>query len=196
MVDLDKLKQSQSALKGGKEKVAKVKLTKEQQLYVKQLVSLENRIAVCREYIGLWMDFFRFFAEDITQREIKAEEEKAFFYSMTQLARKHFLFVELMGDAFERGGDIMNILCVAISLANVQAIAENTRSKLELDWHTLYLDMNKTLGRLIRMLPGNLTLSQALAEMDKIAPINGKGATPAPAKKEGGKLGGFFRRKK
>ena len=58
---------------------------------------------------------------------------------------------------------------------------ENTLSKFELDWHNLYLDMNKALGRLLRLLPGNMTLSEALASLDnKGAPAAAK---PAAAKK-------------
>ncbi len=164
------------------DKQAPIKLTKEQKMYVEDLVKLDNRIVVCREYINLWMQFFRFFAEDLAEKEIAPAEEKAFFQVMSQLARKQFMFVELMADKFDRGNDIMNVLSMAVSLAHIQLMAENTRSKLELDWHGLFLDMNKTLGRLLRMYPGNFTLAQALEATKDLQPVQaGEPGSPAAA---------------
>ena len=145
----------------------KFKLTKEQKQYVDDFVTPENRISKCREFIQLWMNFFRFFADDLEHKEITAQEEKEFFSIQGKLARRHFMFVELMADKFERGNDVLNVLTLAVSLSNIQQMEENTRGKLELDWHSLLLDMNKTLGRIVRDLPGNMTLSEALAELDK-----------------------------
>jgi hypothetical protein len=178
MADIASIKGGNKKGKGdsASDKAVKFRLTKEQNAYVHELVRLENRIAVCREYIALWMGFFRFFAEDLTQKEITANDEKAFFQAMTQIARKHFMFVELMGTLFERGNDIINVLAAAVSLSTIQTMQENTRSKLELDWHSLFLDMNKALGRLIRELPGDLPLAQALEKVEKAQPI---GITPA-----------------
>ncbi len=173
---------------GGKKHLAADKqvrfsLTKDQKIYVEELVRLDNRIVVCREYITLWMEFFRFFAEDLAEKEISPAEEKAFFQVMTQLARKQFLFVELMADKFERGNDIINVLGMAVSIAHIQTMPENTRSKLELDWHSLFLDMNKTLGRLVRQLPGNMTLAQALDSLKDQQALGAQGEGAAPAMK-------------
>ena len=191
MVDLASIKKgAQDGKRRSGPKVVRVKLTKEQALYVDDMVRLENRIAVCREYISLWMNFFRFFAEDLTDKEITPEEEKGFFQVSSQLARKHFLFVEQMGGTFDRGNDVMSVLCSSVSLSNIQGMQENTRSKLELDWHSLFLDMNKALGRLLRLLPGNMALSEALAAMEKIAPMGTKPTTTASiaaARNKGGK---------
>ena len=157
----------------GAQKQVKIKLTKEQKLYVDNMVLLEERIKVCRDFITLWSQFFRFFAEDLSQKEITPDEEKAFFQIMTQVARRQFIFVESMSDFFDRGPVIIDVLCSAVSLANIQVMPENTRSKLELDWHGLYLDMNKALGRLLRTLPGNMSLSEALEYVSKL-PSGGK----------------------
>jgi TM2 domain-containing membrane protein YozV len=81
------------------------------------------------------------------------------------------MFVELMAEKFDRGNDIMNVLSMAVSLAHIQVMPENTRSKLELDWHGLFLDMNKALGRLLRMYPGNMTLAQALEATKDLQPV-------------------------
>ncbi len=162
MVDIQSIKKGGKKEKGSAEKQVKIHLTKEQRAYVEDLLRLDNRIVICREYISLWMQFFRFFAEDLSEKEVTPAEEKAFFQAMTQLARKHFLFQELMSDTFDRGPDIIKVLDMAVSLTHIQLMQENTRSKLELDWHSLFLDMNKALGRLLRRLPGTMTLAEAL----------------------------------
>ena len=172
-----------------RESKGRFSLTRDQKVYVEELVRLDNRIVVCREYIDLWMQFFRFFAEDMRDKEIKPAEEKAFFQIMTQLARKQFLFVELMADKFDRGPDIINVLTMAVSLVHIQNMQENTRSKLELDWHNLFLDMNKTLGRLLRMMPGNMTLAQALEKV-KSADVVGSEADASAVAKKAAKLKG------
>jgi hypothetical protein len=149
-----------------KEKPVKIKLTKEQKLFVEGLVKVESRALACREFISLWMNFFRFFADMDPERQILPKDEKAFFQLMTSIARRQFLFTEQMADKFERGADIINVLGMAVSLANIQAMNENTRAKLDLDWHSLFLDMNKALGRLLREMAGNKTLTEAMADLE------------------------------
>src|SRR5262245_24510509 len=139
MADIASIKGGGKEGDGKGEKAVKFKLTKEQTTYVNDLVRLENRIATCREYIALWMGFFKFFAEDLTMKEITANDEKQFFQVMTQIARKHFMFVELMANLFERKDEIVNVLATAVSLGTIQGMNENTRSKLELDWHGIFL---------------------------------------------------------
>lgn len=179
-----------SSIKGGKDnkkaaqKIVKFKLTKEQTLFVEDFVKLNNRIAVCREYIAMWVNYFRLFADLNDKTEITPEMEKGFFQLATQLSRKHFQYVELMGDCFEKGGDVVNLLAVGTSLAVLQGMQEQTRQKFDLDWHTLYLELNKALGRLLRMMPGNMTLSEALASVEKGGPAPGaRPAVAAAAKK-------------
>lgn len=160
----------------------KIKLSKEQKLYVKDLIKLENRIAVCREYIELWMEFFRFFAESGEEdHEVTPADEKSFFQAMTTLARKHFLFVEMMGPTFDGDKELTKILIAAVSLTNITGMQENTRDKLMLDWHNQFLNMNKAFGRLLRMLPGNKTLTENLAAL-KNGTLNTSGKKQKPAR--------------
>ena len=166
MVDIASIKGKKSG-KQKKEKLPKIKLNKEQRKYVENLLTIENRITFCREYSKLWMKFFRFFAADIEDHEIKPEEEKAFFKVMTECTRKQFLFVELMGDTFDRGNDLTQVLCDAVSLAHIQGMDENGLAKIELDWHGLFLDMNKALGRLLRMVPCNMSLMEVYDFVEK-----------------------------
>ena len=165
-------------------KPEKIRLTKQQKVRVAQMIRIENRISVCREYIQVWSRFFQFFADDIQSREIKPQEEKAFFQTVTMLARKHFLFTELMGETFEYADKVLDVLISASSLSSIKSLDEATLGKLELDWHTLFLDMNVTLGRLLRLMPakGPMGLNERLARAEAAV----KGTRPPPSNGAGG----------
>lgn len=160
-------------------KIVRFKLTKEQKKYVDDMHKLEQRILIVREYIDLWMKFFSFFSSEIHEREITAAEEKSFFQLMTQLSRKQFQFVEAAANTYDGGDDVMKVLCAAVSLAHIQVMKEATFGKLELDWHTQLIAMNKAAGRLLRQLPGEMTLSEALEYIDKV----GSGEAVKPGSK-------------
>lgn len=171
-MQLSQVKGGKDTARKSKEKVARIRLSREQEAWLKDLLSIENRVAVVRLYINRWLDFFKFFADDITEREITPEEEKRFFEICTELARRHFLATELMADTFSRGADVIEVLTKAVSLNHIQQMQENTRAKLELDWHGIYLDMNKALGRLVRQWAGDMPLSQALQALKETDPID------------------------
>lgn len=186
--------------RGPAKKPEKIRLSKEQKQRVGEMISLENRITICREYIKLWMEFFQFFADDIQKRQISDQEEKLFFQTLTILARKHFLFCELMGDTYEAHERIMDVLIASVSLANLKGLNEAMLSKLELDWHGTLIDMNVGLGRLLRLLPAGTRIDDALAQADKMAAgsatLTGRPAPPPvkPARPEAksGVMSKFF----
>lgn len=152
-----------------------IKLTKQQKIRVAQILRLENRISVCREYIQLWSKFFQFFAEDIQNRNITPEEEKAFFQTITALSRKGFLFTELMSDAFSSHDRLLEVLTNSVSLANIKTLDEATLSKLELDWHATFLDMNVALGRLLRKMPAGMNINEMIAHAEATAKADREG---------------------
>jgi hypothetical protein len=171
----------------------KVRLTKQQKIRAAQIIRIENRISVCRQYIKLWAQLFRFFAEPTPGRKATPDEEKAFFQVITALARKHFLFNELMGDTFSLPDKIMEVLYEASSLQKIISLDEVALAKLELEWHTLFIEMNVGLGRLLRLMPGSLSIDEMLAQSESIAteiqaqaqagllPAQNAGAPPADA---------------
>lgn len=184
-------------------KADKIRLTKQQKIRVAQMIRIENRISVCRQYIKLWAQLFRFFAERNPERKATAEEEKNFFQVITALARKHFLFNELMGDTFSSPDKIIELLTEMTSLQKVISLDETAISKIELEWHTLFLEMNVALGRLLRQMPGALSIDEMLAQSESIArDVQNEGAAEAAsdetedAEDASGKRFGFLRRKK
>lgn len=178
-----------SDIKGGKvekkkkDKTVRFKLTKEQQAYVNELTSLESRIKGCQDFIQLWLQFFRFFAGDLAKQEITSEQERAFLAHMTKIARRQFEFDEMMGETFGKAKDIMGVLADAVSLENIKSFDENKRDKFEGEWHGLLLQMNKGLGRLVRSLPGDLPLADALAFLQWDAKQEKNPEKPIPLEK-------------
>ncbi len=184
-------------------KTEKIRLTKQQKIRVAQIIRIENRISVCRQYIKLWAQLFRFFADYNPERKVTADEEKRFFQVITALARKHFLFDELMSDTFSSGDKILEIIVDMSSLQKIVSMDEIAISKIELDWHTLFLEMNVALGRLLRQMPGALSIDEMLTQSESIAQevqaqsVAGAGVTPDLSGEEAEETKrGFLRRKK
>ena len=119
-----------------------------QKASMKQLTSLDNRISVLNQYKNLWQEYFRFFADGFDDRKITPQEEQAFFQVMNTLATNHFRFVELAGDVFKGGDQVQEILTETVSLASIKQMSEAQFGKLCIDWHTVFINMNKALGKL------------------------------------------------
>ncbi|MCC7390970.1 hypothetical protein IT571_01260 [Candidatus Sumerlaeota bacterium] len=113
---------------------------------------IENRIVVCREYTELWQNYFTFFSEDMEDRLITEQMEKEFQNIMNVLALNHYKFSELCGEFMKNDAVILDILAQSDSLQTIKDMPEATRSKLMIEWHTTFIDMNKALGKLLAKL--------------------------------------------
>lgn len=120
----------------------------------KQLTSIENRIATCREYTRLWQEYFRFFADGFPEeRKISEEEERQFFMMMNVLAQNHYRFVELSTPFFKDADSLLKVLTDTPSLNVLKVMSDAQFSKLLIDWHSLFISMNKAIGKLNQQLP-------------------------------------------
>lgn len=119
----------------------------------KQLTSIENRLNICREYTRLWQQYFQFFADGFEDKKIYEKDEQAFFQLMNVLALNHYRFVEMAGEFFKDGEGIIKVLTDTVSLQAIKNMSEAQFSKLQIDWHTLFISMNKAIGKLITLLP-------------------------------------------
>jgi hypothetical protein len=117
------------------------------------ILSIENRISVCRDYTKLWAEFFKFFAEGLQDKKITEKDEAAFDKIVSLVALNHFKFTELVGDKFKDPDGILEVLTNAASLSNLKIMSEAQFSKLQVDWHTLFIEMNKCCGKLNAELP-------------------------------------------
>ena len=113
-----------------------------------RLTSIENRLAVCQQYTKLWHDYFRFFSEELRDRRISDQEEQAFFQTIYVLASNQYRFVELAGQYFKDGDGILKVLCTTVSLQAIKNMSDAQYSQLLIDWHTIFIMMNKAIGKL------------------------------------------------
>jgi len=120
---------------------------------MKQLTALENRIAVVNEYKNLWQEYFRFFADGFDDRKITEKDEQGFFHITNALATNHYRFTEMAGEFFKDGGMILDIMTDAVSLSTLKQMSEAQFSKLCIDWHTVFINMNKAIGKLTLLKP-------------------------------------------
>lgn len=120
---------------------------------MKQLTTLDNRLAVAGEYKNLWQEYFRFFADGFDDRKITEQDEQGFFHVMNLLATNHFRFVEMAGEYFKDGNSILDILNDTVSLSTLKQMSEAQFGKLCIDWHTVFINMNKAIGKLTLLRP-------------------------------------------
>jgi hypothetical protein len=115
------------------------------------LMTIEARLKVCQEYTRLWSDFARFFSDGFDGREIFDQDEQNFFNMIGVLAANHFRYVESAGNTFKSGDDILKLLGDLTSLRKLADMSEAAFSKMMLEWHSIFINMNKSLGKLMHM---------------------------------------------
>jgi len=119
----------------------------------KPFMTIRQKIELCKEYTRLWADFFKLFAEGLEHKKILANEEKIFDQMVSLLALKHYKFTEMMGNNLSSSDEILEVLSECSSLQHLKELTEAAFSKLQVDWHTIFIAMNKCLGKLITFLP-------------------------------------------
>lgn len=114
------------------------------------MLKRDKQIAYCQEYTRLWQQFFTFFADGFENKKITPEAEGQFFQIMTELARKQYRLRYLLEDFCPADESFLSILGDAVSLSNLHEIPESQFQKIQLNWHIVFIELNKCLGRLIR----------------------------------------------
>jgi hypothetical protein len=115
---------------------------------------IEKRIEICKVYAALWEEFFKCFGTgDLQERRIFDQDEASFKKIISELAHQKFRFVYYMGDKFSDGDKIIDVLERAENLHVLKDMADANFSKLEIDWHQVFIGMHRAVGRLMRELP-------------------------------------------
>jgi hypothetical protein len=136
---------------------------------------LEKRVSFIQEYIKLWRQFFETFAEGFEGRKIYKKDEEEFSRILNSLAHHHYRFTATVHPEMGGTGEIIKILCDAISLSHLKTLSEAQISKIQIEWHTLFIKMNKALGRWIAKRP--LT-----PEEEELKKRGGPPPEPAPSR--------------
>lgn len=146
----------------------------------KPFMSIEEKIQICKEYTQQWSDFFKMFAEGLENRKIFPNEEVIFDQIVTLLAFKHYEFSEMMGEFLPDPEGIMEVLCNAPSMQALKEMSDAQFSKLQVEWHSEFIAMNKCLGKLLAQLPVE---KRNRIQPTGAGPLEGVRQKPQPAKK-------------
>jgi hypothetical protein len=141
-----------------------------------EIGSLEYTIQVTQDYLQVWQRFFQFFAESLEGKKIAPQNEKEFARLLHQLAQDHFKFTKLAAEDFSQGKKIIDILDRCPSLAHIKSMQEATFSALQVEWHEVFIGMNKALGHLLAKIPvkaprGKKAQAEAQAETQPQAKV-------------------------
>lgn len=124
----------------------------------REQVEIEERLTVLREYKNLWQDYFHYFTDREENKRLTQAEEASFAQMMNVLALNHFRFVETAAPYFKDGDAILKVLTETVSLSAIYQMSDAQFSKLQIDWHTIFIAMNKAIGKLNNMLPPPMPL--------------------------------------
>jgi len=129
------------------------------------LGSLEHKLQVCRAYLAVWQRFFQFFSESLENKKLTAEAEKEFNRCVYQLAYDNFKFTQLMKKEFVYAKKLSSVLDKCVSLSQLKVMPEASFGALQVDWHEVFIGMNKAMGHLLaEMPPEELPEKQAVAK--------------------------------
>lgn len=109
---------------------------------------LEQQIKKAKDFIDLWMRFRELYQNALGRTNIIPEEERAFLSLKSDLVRQYQGLLESIGAAHSPEDRTFDVISTIISLASVTALSEMQFKKVENDWHSSYLNLNKILGSL------------------------------------------------
>lgn len=107
---------------------------------------LEKSISFLKDFINLWQDFGNFLNLS-PEREIVSDDEEKFMSMKSAIAQRCQVLQEMLEGGFPMEGKIVDILSQSPSLKQVLTQPMHIK-KLQNDWHSAYIGLNKILGSL------------------------------------------------
>ena len=110
--------------------------------------NLESKIKHLKDFMQLWVKFHDMYKSALDRDTITPEEENAFLETKSLIARKYQAlkeYLEINSSYDDRTFDVISQL---LSLKGVAAISDLSLHKVENDWHSSYIVLNKLLGEL------------------------------------------------
>jgi hypothetical protein len=109
---------------------------------------LEKGIEYTRIFMDLWVKFYDLLISARKREQVTPKDEADFLAVKSELARRHKVLQQTLGEDYGLDANTMNIVSQAISLDSVQTSSEVAMKKLENEWHRAYITVNETLGAL------------------------------------------------
>ncbi len=112
--------------------------------------SYEEKVKIVQEFLDLWYQYFSFFPTVQEEIAVTAENEKKFFQIQDLISLKMYKFFKASEGFFSDHKLIFSVLSFTSSLFYISRVTESQFRKLQVDWHTAYLEINKALGLIHR----------------------------------------------
>jgi hypothetical protein len=109
---------------------------------------LENRIRKTKDFAELWMKFRDMYIEATKKEVVTPEEEKSFLETKSLIARKYQALVDILKLKPTEEDRTLDVVSGVLSLKSLSTLSDMQTRKIESDWQSSYILLNKVLGHL------------------------------------------------
>lgn len=110
--------------------------------------NLESKVKHLKDFMQLWLKFHDMYKSAINRETITPEEENAFLETKSLIARRYQALKDYLGMNSSYDDRTFDVISQILSLKSVAATSDLSLHKIENDWHTSYIVLNKLLGEL------------------------------------------------
>ncbi len=110
--------------------------------------NLESKIKRLKEFMQLWIKFHDMYKSAVNRETITPEEENAFLETKALIARKYQALKDYLDMNSFYSDKTFDVISQILSLKSVAEISDLSLHKIENDWHSSYIVLNKLLGEL------------------------------------------------
>jgi len=110
--------------------------------------NLESKIKHLKDFMQLWIKFHDMYKNAINRETITPEDEDAFLETKSLIARKYQALKDYLDIDSSYEDRTFDVISQILSLKSVAAISDLSLHKIENDWHSSYIVLNKLLGEL------------------------------------------------
>lgn len=114
----------------------------------------EMRMARAKEFLDLWLQYHDLFNKARSGEDITREDEERFLRIKSELARRHVILMEFLGDDYIAAQPVTELLRSTVNLRTVSQSAREHFVRIETWWHDTFLRLNETMGNLKYQLEG------------------------------------------
>lgn len=114
----------------------------------------EMRMARAKEFLDLWLQYHDLFNKARGGEDITREDEERFLRIKSELARRHVILMEFLGDDYIAAQPVTELLRSTVNLRTVSQSAREHFVRIETWWHDTFLRLNETMGNLKYQLEG------------------------------------------
>ncbi|MBU4306002.1 MAG: hypothetical protein KJ893_10365 [Candidatus Omnitrophica bacterium] len=110
--------------------------------------NLEAKIKLLNDFVVLWASFYELYKRATNQATFTEEEEKNFLELKSSLARKYQGLMDALGIKPTAEDRTFDVISQVMSLKSILMLSPLQMEKIENDWHSSYITLNKIMGSL------------------------------------------------